>query len=54
MSKKVIIIVLVVIFGIGAVLVGPKALLFLAGRQTTINEKSMDFYFLIKNQKYQK
>jgi UPF0755 protein len=45
MSKKVIIIVLVVIFGIGAVLVGPKALLFLAGRQTTINEKSMDFYF---------
>ena len=45
MSKKVITIVLVVIFGIGAVLVVPKALLFLAGRQTTINEKSMDFYF---------
>lgn len=45
MSKKVIIIILVVVFGVGAFVVGPTFLVFLAGRSTTVNTKASDFYF---------
>ncbi len=44
MSKKVVV-VSVVIFMVGAFFIAPKFFLFLAGRTTTINESSKEFYF---------